>query len=460
MAVEQISETRIELDGKLADANERIDQTAADLGTAKDRLDETFGVATEAKQAAEQAVAHVNAAQEAANTAYDRADSALTMAGSKSKVLYSTSQASGTATVNDVWRRLPTAAEITAGASAGDIMQEWRYTANGWTETKISTTAIANLDVGKLTVGTGVISDLVAQHLAARTGQFMQLGVDQLTATDAAISEAVIEKLWADVVKAKFLTVTEKIIANDIFAAGVVSANALAGNAIDGKTITGAKIRTAANGQRLELDVNGLRAFNASNAVTASLKSATGGFDLTGYIRSGIGGTDPFEVYIEPGYLRSQGADKLIAGGLQYLGTSKAEITRGEATFSFNGTHSLAGSISRSTKVTPSGVESDAYLNSAGGISAPFAISGGIVTQRSVAAGGVTNVTVTFPVDRFTVAPRVSVTVFGDARDTTVTVDNVTATSCVVRLGSMSVVARTIGAHWTAVQMTPTSANG
>ncbi|MEJ6490693.1 hypothetical protein PQI23_13285 [Leucobacter sp. USCH14] len=104
--------------------------------------------------------------------------------------------------------------------------------------------------------------------------------------------------------------------------------------------------------------------------------------------------------------------------------------------------------------------QGDAYLNSAGGISAPYAISGGIVTQRSVAAGGVTRVTVTFPVGRFTVAPRVSVTVFGDARDTTVTVDSVTSDSCVVILGSMSIVARTIGAHWTAIQMTPNSANG
>ena len=193
-------------------------------------------------EAAKAAWNKANAAQEAANTAYDRVGSALTIAGTKSKVLYSTSQASGTATVNDVWRRLPTAAEITAGASAGDVMQEWRYTANGWVEVKVSSTAIANLDVGKLTVGTGAISELVAQHLAARTGQFMQLGVDQLTAADAAISQAVIEKLWADVVKAKFLTVTEKIIANDIFAAGVVSAEALATDALNFKTAVGIDI--------------------------------------------------------------------------------------------------------------------------------------------------------------------------------------------------------------------------
>ena len=59
IAVEQIRETRVELDGKLSDANERIEQTVADLGAAKERIDETFGVATGAKQIAEQAVAHV-----------------------------------------------------------------------------------------------------------------------------------------------------------------------------------------------------------------------------------------------------------------------------------------------------------------------------------------------------------------------------------------------------------------
>lgn len=71
---------------------------------------------------------------------------------------------------------------------------------------------------------------------------------------------------------------------------GVVTADAIAADAIDGMTITGALIRTAAAGQRLELDANGLRAFNASSAVVGSLKSDTGGLLLAGALTSYPGG--------------------------------------------------------------------------------------------------------------------------------------------------------------------------
>lgn len=71
---------------------------------------------------------------------------------------------------------------------------------------------------------------------------------------------------------------------------GVVTADAMAADAIDGMTITGALIRTAATGLRFEMDALGLRAFNASNAVTASLAPESGGLLLSGSLTSYPGG--------------------------------------------------------------------------------------------------------------------------------------------------------------------------
>lgn len=123
-----------------------------------------------------------------------------------------------------------------------------------------------------------------------------------------------------------------------------------------GMTLTSSTIRTAATGQRLQLDTAGLRAFNSFGAVTASIASASGGFDLTGWIRAGVGGADPFEVYIEPGYMRAEGADKLTVAGLQYLGQSKSETVRGTTTHRFTGSHPLGGTVSRETVIKPEGI--------------------------------------------------------------------------------------------------------
>lgn len=84
-------------------------------------------------------------------------------------------------------------------------------------------------------VATGALEAIAATITSAwiRNGHIMDLDVSKLIVTgSAALSEAVIEKLWADVVKAKFLTVTEKIITQDV----------LATNAIDGMTIRGVEM--------------------------------------------------------------------------------------------------------------------------------------------------------------------------------------------------------------------------
>lgn len=138
-----------------------------------------------------------NEAHTLAGTAESNAQSALTMAGSKSKVFYNTTAPTGTANVNDTWRQVD---------GSGNVIAEWRWTTPGWTSQQVTSQMISNLDVGKLTVGTGVISQLVAQHIAAHSGEFIELDVSQLRATTGTIETAVIDKLWADVVNSREIT--------------------------------------------------------------------------------------------------------------------------------------------------------------------------------------------------------------------------------------------------------------
>ncbi len=66
---------------------------------------------------------------------------------------------------------------------------------------------------------------------------------------------------------------------------GVVTADAIAADAIDGMVITGALIRTAASGQRLQFDANGLRSFDTDGLQTASLTAYDGGINLAGVMK-------------------------------------------------------------------------------------------------------------------------------------------------------------------------------
>lgn len=63
---------------------------------------------------------------------------------------------------------------------------------------------------------------------------------------------------------------------------GAVTASKIAAAAIDGMVITGAVIRTAATGQRLELDSDGLHAYSETGDQLAVLNSSTGGLSVTG----------------------------------------------------------------------------------------------------------------------------------------------------------------------------------
>lgn len=75
--------------------------------------------------------------------------------------------------------------------------------------------------------------------------------------------------------------ITTGILAADRIGANSITTAKLAATAIDGMTVTGATLRTAASGQRLQLDINGLRAFNSSGVEVARLGSANDGIRVT-----------------------------------------------------------------------------------------------------------------------------------------------------------------------------------
>ncbi len=76
-------------------------------------------------------------------------------------------------------------------------------------------------------------------------------------------------------------------------AANAITADKIEATAIDGKTITGATVRTAASGQRVQLDTAGLRTFDAANVETSKLEADAGGLNLTGSLVSRAGSTGP-----------------------------------------------------------------------------------------------------------------------------------------------------------------------
>ncbi|WGH20311.1 minor tail protein [Arthrobacter phage MaGuCo] len=178
-----------------------ISSTAGPAGAVVRFDDVTVVDATEAlaaQAAADAAQSAATAAQTAAGNAQDTADSALTMAGSKGKVYYDTTTPSGTGTAaGDLWRRVD---------SSKNVIGEWYWTGSAWQTSQITTSAISNLDVGKLTAGSAAIPTLTSQKIAAATASFQTVDVRNLFATSGTLDTAVIDKLWTDVVNSRKIT--------------------------------------------------------------------------------------------------------------------------------------------------------------------------------------------------------------------------------------------------------------
>lgn len=98
------------------------------------------------------------------------AENALTMAGSKSRAFYSTADPTGVGSRGDIWRKVD---------DNKNVIAEWFWgAANKWESSLVTSQMISNLDVGKLTAGSAVISDAVISKLWAEviTARKIQAG--------------------------------------------------------------------------------------------------------------------------------------------------------------------------------------------------------------------------------------------------------------------------------------------
>lgn len=123
--------------------------------------------------------------------------------------------------------------------SGADIIGLWLHDGTGWVQQVVTGQVIASLDAGKITTG---------------------------------------------------------VLAADRIGTNSITTAKLASTAIDGMTITGAVMRTAPSGQRMQFDVNGLRAFNVNNVETASLAAVNGQMTLNGVIKMPTGSGTPAEI--------------------------------------------------------------------------------------------------------------------------------------------------------------------
>lgn len=129
---------------------------------------------------------------------------------------------------------------------------------------------------------------ITAAHLSAGSVTALAIAADAVTAEKIAAGSVATDKLDALAVTAEKIA-AGAIIADKIAANAITTAK-LAADAIDGMTITGALIRTAASGQRMQLDINGLRAFDSGNLQRALLSASSGGLLLSGTLTSYTGG--------------------------------------------------------------------------------------------------------------------------------------------------------------------------
>jgi hypothetical protein len=204
------------------------------------------------------------AANQAATAASNAAAAAQATADGKPQILFSsTAGPSGTAPTGTIWFLWDSAKNV-----AGQWLQSGTLAAPVWTPQQIKSEVIAGLDVAKLTVGSAAIADLVAQKIAASTANFQTANVSNLFVTQGAtLSQAVIDFLFANVVQAKKIT------------AGMIDVDSL-----NGITLVGTKIKSAASGQRLEIQSTSMTFYDANDAFAGYIASTPGSSSGTGQL--------------------------------------------------------------------------------------------------------------------------------------------------------------------------------
>ncbi len=322
-----------EVDVPLVDAagtavavGEELPLVAEETGLAGDDAWDAWDQSDFAKQLAEQLDTDLSAAKVELEQALGDAQTALADAGlARTEAAQAVSDAAGavlnaTQAIEDAlaaqelakgaspkWATVAPTADDAAGKpvgsiwyvrnGAGQVTQLWELTAMGWFNRPFDESVVPQISIGSGTYGTMSGDRLSAEsvtsgQIAALAVTAAKIAADAVTAVKIAASAVTAEKINAGAVttaKLDALAVTaEKLAAGaviaDKIAANAITAGKLAATAIDGMTITGALVRTAASGQRVQLDALGLRTFSSAGTATATLAASSGGFSLSGGI--------------------------------------------------------------------------------------------------------------------------------------------------------------------------------
>jgi hypothetical protein len=197
------------------------------------------------------------------------------------------------------------------------------------------------------------VTPLVNTDLIGAVIEEANLGDNTVSARTIIAGAVISEKIAALAVTAGKIAANavtaDKILAGAITAikidADAVTGEKIAATAIDGKTITGAILRTAASGQRVQIDSAGLRAFNSSNTVVTTISASTGALTATGATLTGTLTTT------------SGSETTTIGNGRVTVGTGNDALVLDSVGIRFAGTQSAAPSITANPDVFNSSMQ-------------------------------------------------------------------------------------------------------
>ena len=249
-------------------AQSTANTAVTNAATAQSKADTAYANAATAQTDATNAY---NAAQAAQGTA----NSALTTANGKNKIIFSTSDASGTTGyVNgDVWFK----------KTGSVITGQWEFVAGAWASRTIDGIVIANLDAGQISTGFLDAARIAAGTIVTNMMTANSINGDRITTNTLAADKIIANSITSAQIAA--LTIT----ANEL-AANSVEAGKIKAGALDAFLIVGGNIQTdAAPSRGININSAGLTAYDALGVPTVTISSSTGAVTITGNFISGSG---------------------------------------------------------------------------------------------------------------------------------------------------------------------------
>lgn len=406
-----------ELEEELGNVAVDIDQAKLDIGAAKADIAQAQQDLIDAEAELAQARVDIQTAQDTADAAQSESYEALLAANGKNKVYFTDNDTPPTApasgfVVGDTWFATEGYGERVIYRWGGTAwMRDVAFGSYSILDASITNAKIANLDAAKITSGylnanriealsisaeKLAANSVTADKIVAGAVVAGKLAADSVVADNIVAGSIVAGKLAADSVVAENIvggTITgDKLvgltITGDKIAANAITAGKIQAQAIDGMTITGALIRTAPSGQRMQLDANGLRAFNSTGTVTAALSSSAGGLALAGSLVSQYTSSYGETVSASLG-------DAASVYGISYGGTYSTSVTVDTSGIEKNGNGQSTLYIRNNSASAGSGVsistykESGIFLDRSGPITFTATTLGSSRTPKILWSGGI-----------------------------------------------------------------------